>query len=56
MNDKSYTRIFFEGIAFGAGLVIIGGFLKFVWNTATDERKQIDSDDDLYGIGEGDDQ
>ena len=56
MTDKSYSRIFFEGIAFGAGLVMIGGFLKFVWHAATDEKKQNDDDDgDPYGLDEGED-
>lgn len=60
MNDsdkKSFGRMFTEGLAFGAGLVVAGGILKTIWHWMTtndDEHHHShdDEDEDLYALND----
>lgn len=52
-DKKTFGRLFTEGLAFGAGLVVAGGLLKTVWNWLTHEVHEHDDDDDeIYALNE----
>lgn len=56
-EQRSYGRVFAEALIFGAGIVIAGGALKYLWGkmTGPSDGDALDGDDNDDNDNDGDD-